>query len=208
MSGESALDRSFVRHVAGMMAFMEWQERWKEVSRDLRWKGPLLELHDVASQRWGLACPRHPGAASHPTLLVQSEERRWLERIAWADAVFDRDQGRLALVSKAWETPAGHWPAFAVVLQVNPADKWAWLASTGVLEARPLWWDSSDEAHISHGPAAARWAVTGVPSENWHATVDKHLAQAQAEPASVSHSEEGRIKALLQPRGERNVGSW
>lgn len=206
-SKKTDMDRKFVRHVAGMMAFMEWQDRWKTVERSLRWKGPILDLHDVASQRWGLACPRHPGAARHPTLLVQSEERRWLERLAWRSALFNPVDGHLALLSPSWQTPAGSWPGFAVILRVAPASKWQWLASTGTLEARPIWWDASDAAHVSHGPALARWSLRETPSEQWLSAIHESLS---SNPLLAAQTEEDARSLLSRkPRqGDNHVGTW
>lgn len=128
-----------IRHVAGLAAFMDWMDRWRQTPGALDRRGQVIYLGERPSERFAIALPRHRVFGRAPSLLFQPEEAEWGTQIRWS-RVQQVEEG-LALVAQrqlgAGDLPT--LPAFAIVIQLRGQAAEVPFEKAARLDLRKLW---------------------------------------------------------------------
>lgn len=154
---------NYVQHLTGMALLLGWLARWERLGQTLRFRGPILRLADLPSQRIALGWPKRMDSKSSPFLGFQREEREWMERLQWERAVLVQEEQRVYLVARPQRVDAGDAvdiPAFAIGIALDHPSKFNLLASYGALEARSVWHDDQEKPgtwHVDRG--SVMWRI-------------------------------------------------
>lgn len=178
MKNNSA-ERIYLDHNAAIALLLGWVRRWSQTPEGARLDRHEVILGRIASQRFGLAWPKKKRHGDGPSLLYQSTEAAWMERLCWSRAVLSPRTGDtppiLSLVTRRVvgdDMRFMNIPVFALRMQVSDdfADLWRDIPCRN-LPLRQMWKDEDDVLEI------ARPIVTIPLFHDAHVLTEEELAK-------------------------------
>lgn len=144
--------QTYLEHLAGMAALIEWLADGKKRGIDFSVSDEMIHMPERATNRFCLGIPKSKRWGKHPFFAVQKREALFFKLLKFNRAVIQRNKKNLILITSAIKGDGVNYPdipPFAISMAFDSHEKAALIGNAGNIQCKGCWFNEAGTLEIA-----------------------------------------------------------